>query len=73
MRQYEPIWIKIKSEGKCVIACEQRSQPRIVKAVIKEKYNDSSFKESASGYLQIIRGADRVTFQLVKRIGLGDL
>lgn len=73
MRLYEPIWITIKKAGVCIIACEKRSQPRVVKAVVKEKYNDNSYKAAVDGYLQIIREVDKVTFRLVKRIGLGDL
>lgn len=44
MRKYESIWLKLKSEGKCLVAAHPALHKRIKKAVTKEKYRDVKFK-----------------------------
>lgn len=51
MRQYEPIWYKLKSlplkDARTIgvsITANRRLHPRIIKAVTKEKWKDMSFK-----------------------------
>ena len=51
MRQYEPIWHKLKSlplsEAKAKgvsVTANRRLHPRIIKAVIKEKWSDLAYK-----------------------------
>lgn len=43
MRSYQPIWEKIKADGKCTISCATVHAKRLKKAVIKEKYMDTDY------------------------------
>lgn len=45
-RAYEPIWTRLKDTGKCTVMAPAPLHPRIVKAVIKEKYSDFAWKLS---------------------------
>jgi hypothetical protein len=44
MRDYQPIWHKLKTEKVVSITANRRFHPRIVKAVIKEKWMDFGYK-----------------------------
>jgi hypothetical protein len=44
MRQYEPVWIQLKSELMCEISAHKAYHRRIIKAVTKEKDMDLGFK-----------------------------
>jgi hypothetical protein len=44
MRKYEAIWEELKRAGRCEIRAHPKMQPRVKKAVIKEKYNDIAYK-----------------------------
>ncbi len=44
LRQYEPIWIRLKERGYARVACLPKDQRRIRKAVWKEKDADAGFK-----------------------------
>lgn len=44
MRQYEPIWIRIKTKNIASIVAPLESHKRIIKAIIKEKYKDIEYK-----------------------------
>jgi hypothetical protein len=44
LRQYEPIWIQIKSEGYCDISTHRAYHRRVIKAVTKEKDKDLGYK-----------------------------
>jgi hypothetical protein len=44
VRQYEPIWIQIKTEFKCEISAHKAHHRRIIKAVTKEKDMDLGYK-----------------------------
>jgi hypothetical protein len=48
MRYYEPLWVKIKQDKVVAITASRKMHPRIVKAVIKEKYGDLGFKMEIS-------------------------
>jgi len=43
-RKYFSIWNTLKNSGACAIAAPVQLHPRIIKAVIKEKYMDTGFK-----------------------------
>lgn len=51
MRKYQPIWELLKLTRTASIAAEPKMHPRIIKAVIKEKYSDAGWK-----YLQVEEG-----------------
>lgn len=78
MRQYEPIWNALKSGRICAITANPALHPRIVKAVVKEKYQDVGWKmQMADDYCKSkiwyqIKGTV-ITFRLLKGIGFSDL
>jgi hypothetical protein len=61
MRDYQPIWIKLKSlprdkaetEGVSIIA-NRNLHPRILKAVVKEKWMDMAYKLANEKYNAIL-------------------
>ena len=76
MRMYEPIWKELKSKGICSIRAAPAAHKRIIKAVIKEKYNDITFKvemEERSLKLEIEVDKDVIHFMLKKSISYQDL
>lgn len=42
-RHYQPIWAKIKAEGKCVIRIDASLFPRMRRAISKEKWMDKEW------------------------------
>jgi hypothetical protein len=44
MRQYEPIWRQLKTKKVVSITANRALHPRIIKAVIKEKWLDVGYK-----------------------------
>ena len=44
MRQYEPIWERIKRDNTASLVAPVENHKRIIKAVIKEKYKDEGYK-----------------------------
>lgn len=44
MRQYEPIWNRIKTNKSASLVAPVESHRKIIKAVIKEKHQDDGFK-----------------------------
>lgn len=44
MREYEPIWNKLKATKQVSITANRALHPRIVKAVKKEKWKDLGYK-----------------------------
>lgn len=44
MRKYESIWIKLKKEKQVSLTANRLLHPRIIKAVIKEKWGDVGYK-----------------------------
>lgn len=44
MRQYEPVWIKLKKEKQVSITAHRSLHKRIIKAVTKEKWMDDAYK-----------------------------
>jgi hypothetical protein len=71
MRKYEPIWNKLKTDGTVSITANRLLHPRIIKAVIKEKYGDVGYKvkiEPAIATLTYTRSHAILTFYLTKKI-----
>lgn len=77
MRQYEPIWNKLKALSRTDaasigvrIAADQIAHRRIIKAVKKEKYQDIAFRFTLESigcpdaYLSIARTKTTITFFL---------
>jgi len=44
MRQYEPVWIKLKKDLRVSITAHRSLHKRIIKAVTKEKWLDDGYK-----------------------------
>ena len=78
-RKYQAIWEALKKEGSCVVTAAPPFHPRIIKAVIKEKYNDLGYKllleEAGIPWARISysRQNSLIRFKLSKGIGLGTL
>lgn len=76
MRKYQPAWEKLKKDGKLTIVAPVIVHPRIIKAIIKEKWNDAAFKLcNTHDYFWITHTADskdpkKITFKLNQRLGL---
>jgi hypothetical protein len=78
MRQYEPIWIKLKASGEVSIAAPRQMHKRIIKAVHKEKYNDLAFRillqeDHKRSWISNSASHNKLTFKLNYSIGIGDL
>ena len=44
MRQYEPIWNRIKTKNTASLVTHKDNVARVIKAVIKEKHKDTGYK-----------------------------
>ena len=44
LRKYQPVWEKVKADGRCDIAVHRVYHKRVKKAVIKEKDMDLAYK-----------------------------
>ena len=78
MRQYQPLWNRIKEKGVASVAAPKFLHPRIVKAVSKEKWMDTVFKWQLGENCQIAilthkSEMNKLTFFLTKSVGLDDL
>lgn len=72
MRRYQPIWIKLKQKGKATLTAHPLLHKRIIKAVIKEKWLDLSYKLEIAPYHAIIqhsREGAMITFTMTKYLG----
>lgn len=70
-RLYQPIWEQLKREGKVSITANRRLHPRIIKAVIKEKWLDLGYKIAIypwNARLDYTTTHAVITFTLEKRI-----
>lgn len=66
-RAYQPIWEKLKADGKVSITANRLLHPRIIKAVIKEKWMDIGYKmqiEPATAFLSHEVKFSVITFTL---------
>lgn len=78
MRQYQPVWLALKSSGKVEIAVPPTLQARVIKAVRLERYKDTSFnlanrKENKVVILKIHKSTNKVSFELTHSLYVGDL
>lgn len=78
MRQYQPIWERLKVHKVAALEAHPQLHKRIIKAVIKEKYMDITYKlllaEAAQKAIISYSIEDRIiTFKLHISIGLTDL
>lgn len=77
-RTYQPIWEELKRSNTCKISANKSLHKRIVKAVIKEKYNDVNFKlyladKGQKAVLTHTKKYSIIEFFLNVTIGLSDL
>ena len=78
MRQYQPIWEALKKGGVCIITAPAPLHRRIIKAVIKEKYNDLGYKlelaeNNKRAKIVYTKKHSMIEFKLIKSIGTDDL
>ena len=80
MREYQPIWLKLKMQGSASIAAHPLLHARIIKAVVKEKWLDTGFKYESMPYRHILthtKEGAKITFTLTKfltdKIGVADV
>lgn len=70
-RQYEPIWQALKKHKTITVRCPIHTHARLVKAVIKEKWMDTKFKQREGWrkmWLTYSITNDEVTFYLNYRL-----
>lgn len=81
-RKYEPVWNRLKLNGSIVLQVHRLIAARVVKAVIKEKNQDVSFKMAndkdklylAIGRIALSDGKHvRLELRLKQRFGLVDV
>lgn len=75
MRYYEEIWLTIKRDGYVRLAVPKALHRRVIKATLKEKYQDFGFKlemmqQHTAVSLHIKRQDGMITITLVKRLRL---
>ena len=72
MRKYQSIWLKIKTEGTCIIAAHPSLHKRVKKAVTKEKWKDTCYKVqwdlagTEQPFLEITHPIDKTTGKQIK-------
>jgi hypothetical protein len=64
VREYKPVWDRIKTEGKCVISCAPDNRAKVKKGVIKEKDMDEEFKILGFTRLEVIENEQGLIFKL---------
>lgn len=77
-RKYQPIWEELKLTNTCKIVVHKSLHKRIIKAVIKEKYNDIKFKlfladKGKKAILTHSKVYSVIEFYLSISIGEGDI
>jgi hypothetical protein len=78
MRQYQPIWIALKSKGNLKVAIPKQLHRRVIKAVMKERYMDDGFKlelleNEQRCWIQYAAKGEVVEFTLKYSLGLKDI
>lgn len=78
MRKYQPIWLKLKEQGKVIVVHPAHLHARLIKAVYKERTMDTGFRLELSE--QDRRAAIRassegnfITFKLKYYLSVEDL
>ena len=83
-RKYQAIWERLKRSQACAVGVHKAIVARVIKAVIKEKYNDTAFRLANANSAELIRlrikkiklgdgKHTRVEFRLTQRFGLEDI
>lgn len=62
-RLYQPIWEKLKTDGKCFVPCTFRQRQTVIKAVQKEKYMDTD--KDAWGKMEVRKMKHGVEFKIL--------
>lgn len=75
LREYQPVWNKIKETAKCRLEVPPQLVARVKKAVIKEKNMDSAFKlMNDEDQFRLVISYDRksqvLKFELKQKYGL---
>jgi len=68
MRQYQPIWLKLKHDGTVSVTINRHLHSRLIKAVTKEKWMDILYKFEIHPYsstLDISITGAVITFTLI--------
>ena len=78
VRKYEPIWKQLKESNKVSVRVPRPLHPRVIKAVIKEKYSDLGYKlllgeRGKNAKLSYHVQGVVITFQLSHTFGVEDL
>jgi hypothetical protein len=78
VRKYEPIWNALKKDGVVSVSVPRPLHPRLIKAVIKEKYNDLGYKlllgeKAKKAKISYISKGSVIKFQLHHSIGTDDI
>lgn len=77
MRQYEPIWHRLKQTGHAAVRCAPTNQDTLINAVIKEKCRETVQRKAVGlpplGRLSSVKGLRTVTFKLERWITTEDL
>jgi hypothetical protein len=71
LRLYEPIWLSLKKHKTCTILVPTHLHARVIKAVIKEKWLDNTFKKREGWrqqYLSYHISGNEITFKLSYRV-----
>jgi hypothetical protein len=77
-RKYQPIWEALKSKRKCTIAAPKPLHKRIIKAVVKEKYQDLGYRFELeelekSARISYTQKESMLEFKLTLSVGTGDI
>jgi hypothetical protein len=76
MRQYEPVWNELKKKKVARITAHRALHPRIIKAVIKEKWMDVGYKIEIDPYHAFISYSIKhsiVTFTLTLKLNTANI
>ena len=63
-RMYEPIWDKLKADGKVFVKCRHDAQRAVIKAVQKEKWLDEQ-KFECIGKMKVTKKKTGVEFEIL--------
>ncbi len=79
-RLYQPVWEKLKADKKVSLSVPESLQPRVIKAIQKEKYNDVGYKfllsennESAELEFHTHGARVQVILKITKHLTISDI
>jgi hypothetical protein len=76
VRYYQPVWEELKKKQTARVTAPKSLHRRIIKAVIKEKWQDYGYKIELGNYNAVISYSisnSIITFTLSKRINLSNI